>query len=47
MKKDFIDRLAPYAGFIFFSLIMLSVLFVRCEIKRLSTPDPETPLHEQ
>ncbi len=47
MKRDFIDRLAPFSGLIFFSLIFLSIFILRCEVKRLSTPDPEILPHEQ
>ena len=47
MKRDFIDRLAPYAGLILFTLLFASIFLLRCELKRLSASAPEIPFHEQ
>ena len=47
MKPDLVDRLAPYSGLILFALLFGALFLLRCELKRLSAPAPETPLHEQ
>ena len=46
MKRDLIDRLAPYSGLMLFILVFAALFLLRCEVNRLSTPAPETPPHE-
>ncbi len=47
MKRDLIDRLAPYSGLILFALLFSALFLLRCELKRLSASASETPPHEQ
>lgn len=47
MKRDFIDRLAPYSGLILFIFMFAALFLLRCEVNRLSASAPETPTHDQ
>lgn len=47
MKRDLIDRMAPYAGLILFALLFSALFLLRCELNQLSAPASETSPHER